>query len=92
MSERVIGIIIFISILIIGAVGGIFVYFLKNKRIKKKFNISKGMTYEQIVAALGEPSIKKQKNERLVCSWFRFGGKPCNATIIFENDVVIGIN
>jgi len=77
---------------VIGGIMGLIMWLVKAQKIRSYYKVSKGMTYEQIIAALGEPNSKTQKGDKLICLWkFTFNGKPSGARAVFINNVAKSI-
>ena len=53
----------------VGAIVGAIFLFLRMKKIKSHFKIDKGMSYEQILAILGEPLSKTERGRKINCKW-----------------------
>ncbi|MDR1092709.1 MAG: hypothetical protein LBL66_01005 [Clostridiales bacterium] len=76
-----------------GGVVGLIIALRKAAKIRKHFNIDKGMAYERIISVMGEPFGKVQKGEKLICQWrFPLDGKQSGARIVFVNNTVKTIN
>ena len=75
-----------------GGAYGAMIYLKKANKIRKHFNVTKGMAYEQIVAAFGEPNVKNPKGEKLICEWFfDLEGKRTFARAVFVNNIAKSI-
>ena len=85
---------------LIGAGVGMVIYIIiyvakaaaKRGKINSNFYIVKGMTYEQVVKAIGEPRYKAQSGEKLDCFWdLQQEGKEFKIRVVFENNTVVKV-
>lgn len=77
---------------IVGAAVGAIIWLMKAGKVRQHFNVNKGMTYEQIIAALGEPGVKTQNGEKLVCQWkVALNGKPIGVRAVFMNNIAVSV-
>ena len=76
----------------IGAIASLVYWYVKTGKIKKRFNIGKGMEYEKVISALGEPLSKNEKGNKITCKWnLNIDGKAFKITIIFRNKTLVRI-
>lgn len=73
---------------LIGGIIGAIIFVNKAKKVRMHFNLNKGMSYEQVIAILGEPTTKRQKGEQLVCQWkTMIEGKYYYIGAVFVNNI-----
>ncbi len=85
------GIIILIILLVLAAITGgaaLGYWFYKTDKIRRVFKVAKGMTYVQVVAALGMPLTKSTEGGKLYCKWYKgVGAETYNISAVFINDI-----
>jgi len=61
---------------------------VKAQKAKKHFNITKGMTYEQVVAILGQPTVNAKFGNGYMCEWKpTLDAKTFKIVILFKNGI-----
>ena len=81
-----------IAAAVLGGVWGLFLWLRKADKVRKTFGVKNGMTFKEIVAALGRPLTEKADDDKMIYTWYKnIGDKQYNIRGVFRNGIALSI-